>query len=135
MTIVAGFPGKGMVDKNGTFISDRAFVVLAADSEEGGAVLKSSVRKIATIDKGDCKCLIAGAGSGNFIDFATQEVERRLAAPFSLAKVRPLLETVVTEVHVNRIRRHFPPEQHNDLEFELLCAIWVKGEGVQLVRV
>src|SRR5258708_6437728 len=49
VTIIAGFPITG-------------FVLLGADAEEGGGYAKSSVRKIATIDDADYKCLIGGAG-------------------------------------------------------------------------
>src|SRR4051812_10492822 len=67
MTIVAGFPGLN-------------FVVLAADSEEGGGIAKSSVHKIALIDKTNCKCLIGGAGHGDFIALAVQQAEEQIPA-------------------------------------------------------
>lgn len=131
MTIVAGFPGKGVDVPGGP---EHGFVVLAADSEESGPVLKSSIRKIANIDKQGCKLLIAGAGGANFIDFAIQEIEHSLTGPFNLTDVRERIEKIVTEVHQDRIGQ-YPADLQVALEFELLCALWIAGEGVQLVKV
>jgi len=130
MTIVAGFPGKGM-QVSGENNPERAFVLLAADSEESGYVLKSSVRKIAAIEKTKWKCLIGGAGGGQFIDFAVQEIGQRLPDGLTLTELREGIEKIVTEIHQKRIR----PLKESGHEFELLCALWVSGEGVQLVKV
>jgi 20S proteasome alpha/beta subunit len=122
MTIVAGFPGTG-------------FVVLAADSEEGGGLAKSSVHKIALIDKGNCKCLIGGAGHGDFIDLAVQHVDEQLPATADVKVTRAKLEAVVTDIYAKRIDL-YPEYQREDLAFELLCAVWSKKDGQpQLVRV
>lgn len=122
MTIVAGFPGPG-------------FVVLAADSEEGGGIAKSSVHKIALIDKGSCKCLIGGAGHGDFIDLAVQQAEEQLSVTSDLKVMRNKLEAIVTEIYAKRID-YYPEHQRDDLTFELLCALWSKKDGAPvLVRV
>jgi 20S proteasome alpha/beta subunit len=122
MTIVAGFPGNG-------------FVVLAADSEEGGGIAKSSVHKIALVDKGNCKCLIGGAGHGDFIDLAVQHVEEQLSATADIKTARIKLEAVVTDIYAKRIDL-YPEHQRDDLTFELLCAVWSKKDvQPRLVRV
>jgi 20S proteasome alpha/beta subunit len=122
MTIVAGFPGSG-------------FVALAADSEEGGGIAKSSVHKIALIDKGNCKCLIGGAGHGDFIDLAVQHAEEQIPVTGDVKVIRQKLETIVTDIYANRIER-YPEHQQDQLSFELLCAVWSKKDGQpKLVRV
>jgi 20S proteasome alpha/beta subunit len=122
MTIVAGFPGTG-------------FVVLAADSEEGGGLAKSSVHKIAVVDKGNCKCLIGGAGHGDFIDLAVQHVDEQLPVTADVKMARAKLEAVVTDIYAKRIDL-YPEYQRDDLAFELLCAVWSKKDvQPQLVRV
>lgn len=122
MTIVAGFPITG-------------FVVLAADSEEGGALAKSSVRKIALVDKGNCKCLIGGAGHGDFIDLAVQHMDEQLPNTADVKVARTKLEAIVTDIYASRIDR-YPEHQRDDLAFELLCAIWSKKDiQPRLVRV
>lgn len=122
MTIVAGFPGMG-------------FVVLAADSEEGGGIAKSSVHKIATVDKGDAKLLIGGAGHGDFIDLAVQHADESITKNDNLKSIRQKLETIVTEIYSKRID-HYPEHERSDLEFGLLCALWSKKDTLpQLVRV
>jgi len=128
MTIVAGFPGKGTGDP------ETAYVILAADSEESGMVLKSSVRKIARIERAQWKCLVAGAGGGDFIDLAVQQIELLAAPPSSLSEARECIEGIVTEIHRKRIQK-LPAEDRAAQSFELLCALWVEGEGVQLCRV
>ena len=123
MTIVAGFPGNG-------------FVVLAADSDEAGGVAKASVRKIALIDKGDCKCLIGGAGHGDFIDLAVQQLNAELQPPYSVIAVNELIEDIVTGIYSERIDTH-PVHEQDALRFELLCAVWVRDDPIapQLIRV
>jgi 20S proteasome alpha/beta subunit len=124
MTVVAGFPGLG-------------YVVLAADSEEGGGLAKSSVHKIAEVDKGDSKCLIGGAGHGDFIDLAVQLADEQIPSGADLKFLRQKLETVVTEIYTKRIET-YPENQRDDLAFELLCALWSKKDatkGPKLVRV
>lgn len=122
MTIVAGFPLTG-------------FVVLAADSEEGGGIAKSSVHKIAFVDKDNCKCLIGGAGHGDFIDLAVQHAEEQIPANADLKVMRQKLESIVTDIYANRIDR-YPPHERDDLAFELLCALWSKKDKEpRLVRV
>jgi 20S proteasome alpha/beta subunit len=134
MTIVAGFTGKGVLEPGVGFFADRHYVVLGADSEESGGYIKSAVRKVATVDKGDCKCLIAGAGSGDFIDFAIQESATKLSLGSSLADIRRQIEAVVSDIYATRIAQ-YPPDEQREHRFELLCGIWVRNEGVQLVRV
>jgi 20S proteasome alpha/beta subunit len=122
MTIVAGFPGNG-------------FVVLAADSEEGGGLAKSSVHKIATIDKGNCKLLIGGAGHGDFIDLAVQHTDDQTPANADIKVARAKLEGIVTDIYAKRIDL-YPSHERDELAFELLCAVWSKKDGQpQLVRV
>ena len=122
MTIVAGFPGTG-------------FVVLAADSEEGGGLAKSSVHKIALVDKGNCKCLIGGAGHGDFIDLAVQQAEEQIPTTADTKVMRQKLESIVTDIYANRIER-YPDYQRDDMGFELLCALWAKKDGTpKLARV
>jgi hypothetical protein len=122
MTIVAGFPGTG-------------FVALAADSEEGGGYAKSSVHKIAVIDKGNYKCLIGGAGHGDFIDLAVQQAEEQIAGTADVKVIRQKLEAIVTDIYASRIER-YPDHQRDDLAFELLCAAWSKKDGhPRLIRV
>ena len=122
MTIVAGFPGNG-------------FVVLAADSEEGGGIAKSSVHKIALVDKGNCKCLIGGAGHGDFIDLAVQHAEEQIPVTGDVKTIRQRLEAIVTDIYANRIA-NYHEHQQDDLSFELLCAVWSKKDGQpRLVRV
>jgi len=128
MTIVAGFLGKPTPAAPG-------FVVLAADSEESGGLIKSSVRKIAKIDKGECKVLVAGAGHGDFIDFAIEQIESDLAPPFERSAIRIMIERIVTDIYSTRIDT-YPASGQDVLEFELLCAIWVAGDpSVDFVRV
>lgn len=134
LTIVAGFPGKGITGRNGSY-PDARYVVLAADSEASSSLTKSSVPKISIVDKHSCKCLIGGAGNGDYIEFAVQEVDRELGSgPFELRGVRECIERVVTNIHNERIFTR-PREQWGDLSFELLCALWVEAEGIQLVSV
>jgi 20S proteasome alpha/beta subunit len=123
MTIVAGFPGNG-------------FVVLAADSDETGGLTKSSVRKIAVIDKADCKCIIGGAGNGDFIDLAVQQLNAELQPPFSVSAINELIEDIVTQIYADRIDT-YPAHEQDSLGFELLCAVWVKDDQLapQLIRV
>jgi 20S proteasome alpha/beta subunit len=122
MTIVAGFPGSN-------------FVVLAADSEEGGGIAKSSVHKIAQIDKSTCKCLIGGAGNGDFIDLAVQHAEEQIPGAADIKTIRQRLENIVTDIYAKRIDA-YPEHERNDLAFELLCAIWSKKDGTpRLLRV
>jgi 20S proteasome alpha/beta subunit len=122
MTIVAGFPGNG-------------FVVLAADSEEGGGLAKSSVHKIALVDKGNCKCLIGGAGHGDFIDLAVQHADEQISVTSDVKTMRQKLEAIVTDIYAKRIDL-YPEHQREDLSFELLCALWSKRDGPpKLVRV
>jgi 20S proteasome alpha/beta subunit len=124
MTVVAGFPGL-------------TYVVLAADSEEGGGLAKSSVHKIAEVDKVDSKCLIGGAGHGDFIDLAVQHADEQIPAGADLKFLRQKLETIVTEIYTKRIET-YPENQRDDLEFQLLCALWSKkdqAKGPKLVRV
>lgn len=122
MTIVAGFPLTG-------------FVVLAADSEEGGQLEKSSVHKIAVVDKGNCKCLIGGAGHGDFIDLAVQHAEEQIPPNADLKVMRQKLESIVTDIYANRIDR-YPEHERDSLSFELLCALWSrKDQDPRLVRV
>jgi 20S proteasome alpha/beta subunit len=123
MTIVAGFPGNG-------------FVVLAADSDEAGGLAKASVRKVAVIDKGECKCLIGGAGHGDFIDLAVQQLNAELRPPFSVVAVNELIEDIVTGIYSERIDS-YPVHEQDDLRFELLCAVGVKDDPIapQLIRV
>jgi 20S proteasome alpha/beta subunit len=122
MTIVAGFPTPDAV-------------VLAADSEEGGGISKSSVHKIAVIDKGNCKCLIGGAGHGDFIDLATQHADEQIPTNADLKVVRQKLEAIVTDIYAKRIDL-YPDHQREDLAFDLLCALWSKKDGIpRLVRV
>lgn len=125
MTIVAGFPSQG-------------FVVLAADSEEGGGLSKSSVHKIALVDKGDCKCLIGGAGHGDFIDLAVQHAEDQIPVSADNKTIRTKLERIVTDIYAQRIDA-FPEYQREQCDFALLCAMWSKRDqskvGPQLIRV
>lgn len=123
MTIVAGFPGNG-------------FVVLAADSDEAYAITKSSIRKLAMIDAGDCKCIIGGAGHGDTIDLAVQMVRGELQPPYSMQGVCERIEQVVTHIYSTRIDS-YPESLRRALGFELLCAVWVKDypAGAQLIRV
>jgi hypothetical protein len=123
MTIIAGFPGNG-------------FVVLGADSDESGGLAKASVRKIAVIDKGECKCLIGGAGHGDFIDLAVQQINAELHPPFSVIAVNELIEDIVTNIYSERIDS-YPVHEQDDLRFELLCGVWVKDDPIapQLIRV
>src|SRR5436190_18213696 len=124
MTIIAGLLGPD-------------FVVLGSDSEEGRSVGKATVRKIAKVEKGlpvECRCLIGGAGNGNFIDLAVQEFHRQLVSPFSIHSVGQLLEDVVTSIHADRIDK-LPAPQRSDAQFELLCGIWVAKEGIKLLKV
>ncbi len=124
MTIVAGFPGPG-------------FVVLAADSEEGGGLTKSSVHKIALIDKGDSKVLIGGAGHGDFIDLAVQHADEQIAPKSDLKTIRVKLERIVTDIYSQRIES-YPEHQREQCEFHLLCALWSQreaGKSPQLIRV
>jgi hypothetical protein len=124
MTIVAGFPGIG-------------FVVLAADSEEGGGLAKSSVHKIALVDKGDSKCLIGGAGHGDFIDLAVQHADEQIPANADLKMIRLRLEKIVTDIYTQRIET-YPEHQREQCEFHLLCALWSKKDltkGPQLVAI
>ena len=102
MTIVAGFPGNVPGDR---------FVVLAADFDEAGGLTKSSVRKIAVIDKGGCKCIIGGAG---FIDLAVQHINAELQPPFSVSAVNELIEDVVTQIYADRIDT-YPAHEQDDL--------------------
>lgn len=123
MTIVAGFP-------------NLTFVALAADSEEGGGELaKSSVRKIAQIDKGDVKCLIGGAGNGDFIDLAVQHADEQFTSKLDRKAVGKKLEAIVTDIYANRIDK-YPEHERDALWFELLCAVWVRRDTFpQLLRV
>jgi hypothetical protein len=129
MTLIIGFPVA-------------SHVVLGADGEEGGAIEKAAVRKIATINGSDYRCLIGGAGHGDFIDLAVQHMLQHLArrgatddAPTTLAYLRDTLEDIVTAIYDERIDA-LTPSQQKYAEFVLLCALWTKEEGIaQLVRV
>lgn len=124
MTIIAGFPTKG-------------FVVLGADGEEGDSYEKSPVRKIAGVGGDTYKCLIGGAGHGDFIDLAIQTIEDdlRALAPATLESIRLTMEDAVTSIYNDRIDS-YPEHKQDDLCFELLSAVWTKESSqVQLVRV
>lgn len=139
MTLIVGFPiGKDGGGGTGT-------VVLGADGEEGGALHKSSVRKIEGVLGDDFCCLIGGAGSGDFIDLAVQEARialKELQAPTN-DDLRVTLEGIVTEIHRDRID-DLPEKEAADARFQLLCAVWTKadakasllkvGRGFSLVR-
>lgn len=128
MTIVAGFVGEPTAQIPG-------FAVLGADSEESGGLIKSSVRKIAKIDKEFCTVLVAGAGHGDFIDYAIEQIENELEPHSSRQDIRSTIERIVTEVYSNKIDT-YPASQRDELEFELLCALRVPGSPkVDLVRV
>jgi hypothetical protein len=131
VTIIAGFFA---TPKNATD-ETLEFALLAADSEEGTALTKSSVRKIAQIDTPAYKCLIGGAGNGDFIDLAVQESAFALAAhpPSNLTEFRLTLEKVVTSIYKDKIDT-FPLAEQETRGFELLCAIWVPTQ-VQLISV
>jgi 20S proteasome alpha/beta subunit len=122
MTIVAGIPSTN-------------WVVLGADSEEGTSLTKSSVRKIERFESPAFRALIAGAGSGDFIDLAVQEIAGAITPhpSLTLKEVRSTMERVVTEIHENRIDRYPRPERPS-LEFELLAAVWVPS-GIQLLKI
>jgi hypothetical protein len=123
MTIVAGMLGPG-------------FAVLGSDSEESKGLGKATVRKIAKVEKGSPKqvcCLIGGAGSGSFIDSAVQQFDEELPSKCSLKDVRDLLKDIVTKVHQEDIDK-LPEPSRADASFELLSAVWVKDEGVRLIR-
>lgn len=110
-------------------------VVLAADSEQSSWAMKSSVKKIAVISGEGWKCLIGGAGDGDFIDLAVQEAEAALGkieSP-SVEQIAHEIERVVTQIHVERIGT-FPPEERGARAFDLLTAISAKG-GVRLVKI
>jgi hypothetical protein len=131
VTVIVGFTGKGAVGGNGQYSSDLPYVMLAADSEQGGQFLKSSVRKLEVVSGPDWKALIGGAGDGNFIDLAVQEFHRRAIPQSSLDDLRVLLEEIVTDIHEERIKAY----SLQGREFSLLCALWTKAEGVRLVVV
>lgn len=133
MTIVVGFPGKGYLDQQRNWFPDRPYVVLAADSEEGNDLIKSSARKVVTIDKGNCKCILAGSGGdGDFIDAAIQEIGETITEPYSLGSLRAQMKDVVTRIHLEDVDTYHEDDRQ-DHEFRLLAGIWVKDEGVQLV--
>lgn len=116
MTIIAGFPAKGVV-------------VLGADGEEGTSAFKASVKKIQKIDGPGYCCFLAGAGDSNFIDLAVQEAREALADlnPPNLTDIRTTIEHVVTEIYSERIDK-LPTAAATDAEFQLLCAIWAEKE-------
>jgi 20S proteasome alpha/beta subunit len=123
MTIVAGFPGK-------------TFAVLASDSESTTAVTKGTVQKIAIIasSNGECKCVVSGAGNGEFIDFAIQEIRSQLQPHTALERFRAQIEGIVSSMYRKRIDR-LPLRDRDNAEFVLLCALWVPEKGVELVKV
>lgn len=124
MTIIAGFPQRD------------EYVLLASDSEQAShdGIGKSHVWKIARLVKHkECHLLIGGAGDGDFVDEAVARVRDRLAPPFSQSSVANLLHAVVLELH-EQIDKAYPESERNDHLFHLLSAVWVKDEGVALVK-
>jgi hypothetical protein len=121
VTIVAGFPGTD-------------WVLLCADSEETGSLTKGSVRKIAPIQNDASTCLIGGSGNGDFIDLAVQQSEEALRGQTTLKAARLAIEGVVTQIYSQRIDS-LPPRDQTDAAFQLLCAVCVPDEGVQLIKV
>lgn len=128
MTIVAGF-----LSKNGR--NNVPCVILGADSEESGNAINSTVRKIERVERPECTCLLAGAGNGDFIDLAIHEVRNELTAPFTHVSIREQIEKIVDDIYAQRIDS-YPPHEQDDLGFQLLGAVWVKGlEKVEMIRV
>jgi 20S proteasome alpha/beta subunit len=121
MTIVVGLPCNGGV-------------VLGADSEEGTGIDKTSVQKVANLGGENYRCLIAGAGDGDFIDLAVQRIRSRLSSGLSQADMHTAMQDVVTDIHENQIDR-YPEGERLDRGFDLLAATWVKGETAKLVKV
>ncbi len=135
MTLIAGFFARsGALKPHPDALSEPDAIILAADSEEGGSLIKTSVRKIARIEKPGCVCFVGGAGNGDFIDLAVEEAERELLGPFNHDGVKATLEKVVTAIYMERIDR-YPANERDVLGFTLLCAIWVAGDGARLVKV
>jgi len=130
MTIVAGFCGKGLGSGN----TDTPYVVLGADSEEVGPAITSPVRKIEVITGEGYKILLAGAGNGDFIDLAIQQVRTDIQPAFTLESIREQIEDILTQIYKDRID-DYPPHQQDDLGFSLLGAVWVQGETVQMIKV
>lgn len=134
MTAIAGFPGRGIPND-----STLPYVVLGADSEElntgpSGNDFAASVRKIEIIVGDGYKLLLGGAGDGDFIDAAIQEIRTDLQGPYTLESIREQIEDIVTHVYSDRIDT-YPAHQQDDLNFSLLGAIWVEGiRDVHLIR-
>lgn len=134
MTAIAGFPGIGVPGD-----LRLPFVILGADSEEtdgdGASTFSSSVRKIEVIDGESFKCILGGAGNGEFIDLAIQQARTDIQDASSLDALREEIEDIVTEIYTERIDQ-YPAHQQDDLAFTLLGAIWIPGStDVQLIRI
>lgn len=124
MTLIVGFPSP-------------KYVVLGSDSEATGSQTKGTVQKIANVSAHNCTCFVGGAGNGDFIDFASQEIARTLssiAQKWTVDSARTQIEGVVTDIYNTRIDA-LPPHEQDSAAFILLVAIAVPGEAPRLVKI